>query len=56
MSDEAHEEEQDETAELICDAIAARLRRLADIWGPEETLAYVEKIADQMRDEIAEGV
>jgi hypothetical protein len=38
------------------ESIEAGLVELAEIIGPEDTLAYVEKVAEQMREEIAEGV
>lgn len=45
--------EEQREAELR-ETIEAALMELAEILGPEDTLAYVEKIAEQMRDEIAE--
>lgn len=41
-------------AKTIEDEVAERLMEMAEILGPEDTLAYVEKVAEQMHDEIAE--
>lgn len=41
---------------ILEEEITERLLEMADTLGPEDTLAYVEKVAGQMRDEIAEGV
>ena len=56
MSDDEEHEVDHARGEALQGEIAERLIELAEIIGPEDTFAYVAKIATQMATEIEEGV